>query len=178
MTPQEYQEKIQEIYRRAYEDAPGLEGFRRTKKTLLLLAMALFAVQKLLDVLAVGGGWAFLAGLAGLIIPAIFVLAAWRGGWKLALVLLIPSGMGLVSLFTEWIPALTTGSGYPPLFYADCAVVGLLSLTLSLTAFWLIVPGKNREYGDRLNRVHEELIQLSKVLAQDPRRGGGDSPQE
>lgn len=178
MTPQEYQERIQEIYRRAYEETPGLEGFRRTKKNLLLLTMALFAVQKLLDVLAVGGGWAFLGGLAGLIIPAIFVLTAWRGGWKLALVLLIPAGMGLVSLFTEWIPALANGSGYPPLFYADCAMVGLLSLALSITAFWLIVPGKNREYGDRLNRVHEELVRLSRELAQDPRRSSGDSPEE
>lgn len=48
MSLQEYQERMQEIYRRAYEEDPGLEGFRRVKKSLLTLVMALFGLQKLL----------------------------------------------------------------------------------------------------------------------------------
>lgn len=171
MTPQEYQIKIQEIYHRAYEEHPGLEPFRKTKKTLLLLSMILFALQKLLDVVAMGGGWVFLAGVAGLIIPAIFVLAAWRGGWKLSLVLLLPAGMGLVSLFRDWLPMLREGGGYPPLFYAAAAVAAVLPFTLAATTAWLTIPEKNRDYGDALNQVHEELILLSKQLSQDPRRG-------
>lgn len=170
MTPQEYQEQIQEIYRRAYEEHPGLERFRGRKKNLLLLAMILFALQKLLDAIALGGGLALLAGLAGLIIPGIFVLAAWRGGWKLSLVLLLPAGMGLWSLFNDWIPVLRAGGDYLPLFYVAAAVAALLPLTLAGTTFWLTVPEKNRQYGDDLNRVHEELIVLSKRLSQDPRR--------
>lgn len=173
MTPQEYQAEIQEIYRRAYEEHPGLERFRQWKKNLLLLAMVLFALQKLLDAVALGGGLAFLAGLAGLIIPGIFVLAAWRGGWKLSLVLLLPAGIGLVSLFSDWLPLLREGGDYVPLFYVAAALAALLPLTLAGVTAWLTVPEKNRAYGDQLNRVHEELIALSKRLSQDPRRGDG-----
>lgn len=171
MTPQEYQIKIQEIYRRAYEDHPGLEQFRQRKKTFLLLAMALFALQKLLDAIAMGGGWMLLAGLAGLILPSIFILATWRGGWKLSLVLLLPAGMGLVSIFRDWLPMLREGGGYPPLFYAACAVATVLPLTLAGITAWLSIPKKNQKYGDDLNRIHEELILLSKQLSQDPRSG-------
>lgn len=173
MNPQDHRAEVQEIYRRAYEETPGLERFRQRKKDLLRLVMALFVLQKLLDAVAVGSGWAFLAGLVGLVIPGIFVLAAWRGGWKLSLVLLLPAANGLLSLFTQWIPLLFTGGGYPPLFYAACAVMGLLPLTLAVTVFWLTVPEKNRAYGDALNRVHEELIQRGKQLSQGPRSGGG-----
>ena len=170
MTPQEYQAQIQEIYRRAYEEHPGLERFRRRKKNLLLLAMALFALGKLLDAVAIGGALAFLAGLAGLLIPAIFVLAAWRGGWKLSLVLLLPAGAGLVSLLSDWLPLLRAGGGYRPLFYAAAAVAALLPLTLAGTTAWLSIPEKNRVYGEQLSHIHEELIALSKRLSQDPQR--------
>lgn len=173
MTPQEYQAEIREIYRRAYEEHPGLERFRGRKKNLLLLVMVLFALQKLLDAAALGGGLAFLARLAGLIIPAIFVLAAWRGGWKLSLVLMLPAGMGLMSLFSDWLPLLRAGGDYLPLFYVAAALAALLPLTLAATTAWLVIPEKNRAYGDQLNHIHEELIALSKRLSQDPRRGDG-----
>lgn len=176
MTPQEFQAEIQEIFRRAYEARPGLERFRRRKKNLLLLAMVLFVLQKLLGVVAAGGGWGFLAGLAGLLISGIFILAAWRGGWKLSLVLLLPAAVGLASFFRDWLPFLREGGGYSPLFYAACALAALLPLALAGIAAWLSVPEKNREYGDDLNRVNEELIALSKRFSQNPRRGG-DKPE-
>lgn len=165
MDPQTFREETQRIYLRAYGEHPGLEQFRRRKKTLLLLAMGLFALQRLLAAIALGGGWMLLAALGGLLIPGIFVMAVWRGGWKLSLVLLLPAANALVSLFTDWLPMLREG-GYPTLFYVAFGVMVLLPVTLIGTTAWLSIPARNREYGDVLNGIHEELIQISKYISQ------------
>lgn len=167
MSPQDFQEEMRRLYLQAYDEHPGLLQFRRRKKTLLWLAMALFALQKLLDAVAVGGGWMLLAGLAGLLLPGIFVMAVWRGGWKLSLVLLLPAANALVSLFTDWLPMLREG-GWPPLFYAAFSLMVILPVTLVGTTAWLSVPERNREYGEILNDIHERLILISKQITRDP----------
>lgn len=164
MDPETFQEETRRIYLRTYQEYPGLERFRKQKKALLWLAMGLFALQKLLDAIALGGGWMLLAGLAGLLIPGIFVMAVWRGGWKLSLVLLLPAANALVSLFGDWLPMLREG-GYPTLFYVAFGVTALLPAVLIGTTAWLSIPARNREYGDVLNGVHEELIQISKYIS-------------
>lgn len=153
-------------YRRAYDEHPGLEQFRGRKKALLWGAMGLFALQKLMDAMAVGNIWAFFAGLVGLLIPGIFLLTAWRGGWKFSLVLLLPAAVGAASFLTGWLPMVLEGRMRPwPPFYAAFALAGAAPLYLAGVVAWLSVPEKNRAFGAILNQVNEELILRSKQMA-------------
>lgn len=161
----DFKTAMQEHYRRAYGQHPGLEQFRRLKKALFWGIMALFALQKLLIAVALGHPLAFAAGLLGLVLPAIFLLAAWRGEWKMSLLLLIPACTIGAGFFRDALPALLyTGGRLPMPVYLSVFVDAALVILMAGTVVWLTVPRQNREYSVILNRITEELIRLSKGL--------------
>ncbi len=171
----DFREEMMEAYRRAYEAHPGLEAFRGRKKALLWGMMALFALSKLLTAIP---AWNYashavivIGGLMGLVIPGIFALAVWRGGWRFSLALLLPAASIALDLFRSWFPALAAGGDFHPLFHVTLWTAVATCLYLIGVVLYLSVPAKNRAYGEVLNQVTEALILRSKELAAQQRPG-------
>lgn len=166
----EFKEEMLARYARAYQENPGLEAFRRRKKALLWGMMGLFALIRLLEAVmycSVGSPvLAVFRFLLGLVIPGIFALSAWRGDWRFAFLLLLPTG-GLVSdlfRFARWYRLGIAGT-FRPLYYAALGVEAVTVLYLAGATLWLALPAENKRFSTILNAVTEELIRRSKELA-------------
>lgn len=165
---------MESIFRRACEAHPGLAPYRAAKKGLLWGAMGFFVLIRVLEgVLYWRAGQSLLAVLRlplGLVIPGIFVLSVWRGGWKFSFLLLLPAGSLAMGLVQELRVTLLLGfDHFRPMAYVITGVEAATVLYLVWVVLWLSLPERNRKLSAVLNQVTEEQIRRSKELMPPPR---------
>lgn len=167
-------QEMELLFRQACQEHPGLPRFRAAKKGLLWGMMGFFALIRVLEgLLYWEAGHPVLAVLRvplGLLIPGIFALSVWRGGWKFSFLLLLPAGSLAGDLLPEIRVTLLLGyNTLRPMAYVILAVEAIAALYLAGVVLWLALPPENRELSAVMNQITEELIRRSKEQAPPPR---------